>query len=172
MSEQIKTTAGCSDCMTIGSCLERGECRKEVLAQRPKAAISIRAPWWWLILHGGKDVENRDWPTRYRGLVYIHASKWFNAEEVRDDFEFAKRIMAKTGATLPPVTLRDLRDAGGTLVGTAEIIDCVEQSDSPWFFGRYGFALAHVHPMIARIPCKGALGFFRPDLEATQNVQA
>jgi hypothetical protein len=137
----------------------------------PRAAISIRAPWWWLILHGGKDIENRDWLTKYRGLVYLHASKWFNAEEVRDDFEFAKRIIAETGAALPPVTLRDLRDSGGTLVGTAEITGCVEQSHSPWFFGRYGFIVAQARPLTRPISCKGALGFFRPDIEEMQHAE-
>lgn len=142
--------------------MDRAECRRDVLAERPKAAISIRAPWWWLILHGGKDIENRDWPTRYRGLVYIHASKWFVAEEVHADFGFAKEIAAKIGVALPPVTLRDLRDAGGMLVGKAEIVGCVESSESPWFFGKYGFVLTQARPMTPRIPCKGALGFFKP----------
>lgn len=30
-------------------------------------AISIRQPWAWLILNAGKDIENRDWPTNFRG---------------------------------------------------------------------------------------------------------
>lgn len=25
-------------------------------------AISVRQPWAWLIIHGGKDIENRDCP--------------------------------------------------------------------------------------------------------------
>ena len=35
--------------------------------------LSIRQPWAWLILHGGKDVENRNWATKVRGRVLIHA---------------------------------------------------------------------------------------------------
>ena len=37
-------------------------------------ALSIRQPWAWLILRAGKDVENRDWSTKVRGRVLIHAS--------------------------------------------------------------------------------------------------
>ena len=37
-------------------------------------ALSVRAPWWWAILHG-KPVENRDWHTNFRGVVLLHASK-------------------------------------------------------------------------------------------------
>ena len=37
--------------------------------------LSIRQPWAWLIVHGHKDVENREWATDYRGPLLIHASK-------------------------------------------------------------------------------------------------
>ena len=37
-------------------------------------ALSIRQPWAWLILHGGKDIENRTWATKLRGRVLIHAA--------------------------------------------------------------------------------------------------
>ena len=37
-------------------------------------ALSIRQPWAWLILNGGKDIENRSWPTKVRGRVLVHAS--------------------------------------------------------------------------------------------------
>jgi len=37
--------------------------------------ISIRQPWAALIVSGIKDVENRTWPTRYRGQLLIHASR-------------------------------------------------------------------------------------------------
>jgi hypothetical protein len=38
-------------------------------------ALSIRQPWAWLIVHGFKPVENRDWATDYRGPLAIHAGK-------------------------------------------------------------------------------------------------
>lgn len=126
-----------------------------------RKAISLRSPWWWFILRAGKNIENRDWPTRYRGPVLIHASKWFNVEEVRDDFMDARKI-AERCRTMPAATvsLRDLRTPGGCIVGRARIVDCVERSDSPWFFGRYGFVLADAEPLARPIPCKGALGLF------------
>ena len=36
-------------------------------------ALSIRQPWAWLIVNGYKDIENRDWPTVFRGRMLIHA---------------------------------------------------------------------------------------------------
>lgn len=36
-------------------------------------ALSIRQPWAWLIVNGHKDIENRDWPTNFRGRLLVHA---------------------------------------------------------------------------------------------------
>jgi len=47
-------------------------------------AISIRQPWAWLIVNGYKDIENRSWPTKFRGRVLIHASKGMTRAEYDD----------------------------------------------------------------------------------------
>ena len=36
-------------------------------------ALSIKQPYPHHIFHNGKDVENRDWPTKGRGWFMIHA---------------------------------------------------------------------------------------------------
>lgn len=36
-------------------------------------ALSVRQPWAWAIVHGGKDVENRVQAWSYRGPLAIHA---------------------------------------------------------------------------------------------------
>lgn len=46
-------------------------------------ALSIRQPWAWLIVNGFKDIENRSWDTKYRGLVLIHASKGMTKDQYR-----------------------------------------------------------------------------------------
>lgn len=48
----------------------------------------------------------------------------------------------------------------GAIIGTAEIIDCVSESRSPWFMGNYGFVLKDVVALAEPIPCRGALGFW------------
>jgi hypothetical protein len=133
-------------------------------------ALSVRAPWWWAILYAGKDIENRDWATRYRGRVLVHASKWWKTEEVKADHEDAVDIHRKlTGEAVPESvhdkqawTWRRMRDTGGHIVGSVEIVDCVIQSASPWFFGEFGFVLRDPIAFAKPVPCKGALGFFRP----------
>jgi hypothetical protein len=37
-------------------------------------ALSVRQPWAWAIGRGHKRVGNRDWDTRFRGTLAIHAS--------------------------------------------------------------------------------------------------
>jgi hypothetical protein len=112
-------------------------------------ALSVRQPWAWLIVHGYKDVENRTWPTGFRGPVLIHAARRWTADE-RAQSEW----VGDTHGILVPERL----ELGG-IVGGCEI-DCVTASDSPWFQGRYGFVLRHQTPL-PFVPLRGKLGFFR-----------
>lgn len=127
-------------------------------------ALSIRAPWWWFILSAGKDIENRDWPTQYRGPVLIHASKWWKITDVTDDTRIAHQTAVDQGRLQQfgwaGTTYEDMRADGGCIVGRAEIVDCVSESDSPWFFGRYGFVLANPVTFGNTTPFKGSLGLF------------
>jgi hypothetical protein len=122
-------------------------------------ALSIRSPWWWFILHAGKDIENRDWSTRFRGTVLIHSSKRWQKDEIFDDLYFCDRV-ANTQVRDSPMLLAELRYGLGCIVGQVDIIDCVTKSDSPWFFGDYGFVLANPIAYAVPVPCRGALGFF------------
>jgi hypothetical protein len=46
----------------------------DVTQNRAMKILSIRQPWAYLITRGSKNIENRSWPTNYRGPVLIHAS--------------------------------------------------------------------------------------------------
>lgn len=122
-------------------------------------ALSIRQPWAWLILHAGKDIENRDWPTRFRGRILVHAGKGMT----RDEYENATGpLWARGGRTI------DLPEFGalvrGGIVGSVEIVDCVTASDSPWFNGHFGFVLRN--PLVLPFtPWRGQLGFFEVPFE-------
>lgn len=138
-------------------------------------ALSIRQPWASLILKAGKDIENRDWPTKFRGRVLIHAAKGMTHAEHEGAIDFAVhaiRARPKHGART--ITLRELGFAfdevrRGGIVGSVEIVDCVQASDSPWFVGRYGFVLRDPQPLPFR-PWKGQLGLFDVPDEATADL--
>ena len=120
-------------------------------ASLPRQALSIRQPWAWAIARAGKDMENRSWSTAYRGPVCIHAAAGMTAREYAE----ASAFMLSIGIETPR---KESLERGG-IVAVASIAACVSSSRSPWFFGRYGFALQDVRP-VPFIPCKGSLGFF------------
>jgi hypothetical protein len=125
-------------------------------------ALSVRQPWPWAMFFAGKGVENRDWPTKVLGRVLIHASKGMTHEEYEDFLDTAHVIRLRhpfpSGVALP--AFGELPRGG--IVGEAEIVDCVSESDSPWFFGKFGFVLRNAKPLPFR-PYKGRLGFFDVD---------
>lgn len=118
-------------------------------------------------MKAGKDIENRCWPTKVRGRVLIHAAKSMTRAEHEDAIDFAVHAIRATprdGSTSRIVTLRELGfefDAleRGGIIGSAEIVDCVTASDSPWFMGEFGFVLRDPKPL-PFTPWKGQLGFF------------
>jgi hypothetical protein len=119
------------------------------MADRPIKALSIMQPWAWLIVAGHKNVENRTWPTSFRGPVLTHAGKKADAHFMPPYWEWSH--------ITPPEAFNF-----GDIIGRAEIIDCTRDSVSEWFHGPYGFVLDNMEPMPFQ-PCRGALGFFVPD---------
>jgi hypothetical protein len=126
-------------------------------------ALSIRQPWAWLIVSGHKDVENRTWATNFRGRIYVHASKRLDRMSL---------IMITSGGMNINKEVRDAVSAKtswalGAIIGEIEIVDCVTQSDSPWFTGPYGFVTRSPELYKRPIPCRGKLGFFEADIPKT-----
>lgn len=118
-------------------------------------ALSIRQPWAWLIVHGGKDIENRSRRTHLRGRIYVHASQGMT----RDEYAMGDVMAAENGISLP--AFEDLKRGG--IIGSVEIIDCVDNHPSPWFFGPVGYLVANPEPTPFQ-PCRGFLNFFTPEL--------
>ncbi len=120
--------------------------------------ISIRQPWAWLVVNGYKDIENRSWRTKFRGRILIHAAKAMTDEEWLDAMLFATRR-----CQLPQSVVDNARDEvasqRGGIVGSVEIVDCVDGHRSPWFVGDYGFVLRDARKL-PFIPLRGALSIF------------
>lgn len=121
-------------------------------------AISIRQPWAWLIMHGGKDIENRSWRTAFRGKVLVHAAMGMT----RNEFIEAQAYVWNFNPELALEMDRRKLERGG-IIGEVEISNCVLRSVSPWFVGPWGFVLANPRPLPFRA-CRGALGFFAPSI--------
>lgn len=111
--------------------------------------LSVRQPWAWLIVHGHKDVENRTWPTRHRGDLLIHAGQVFD----QDGLAWVLHRFPELRPALPQ------QYPLGGVVGTCQLLGCVETSASRWFMGPYGFSLWGARPM-PFVPLRGRLGFW------------
>lgn len=127
-------------------------------------ALSIRQPWAWLIMHGGKTVENRNWSyvPKLRGRIYIHAAKGMTQDEYDCAKSFAERIWAERGEAHAFPAFDELKRGG--IIGTADITGYIDNepakmADHPWYLGTLGIELANPQPCEFR-PLKGMLGFF------------
>lgn len=110
--------------------------------------LSIKPPWAYAIIYGGKDIENRTWNTKFRGRFFIHCS-------LKPDNHAPKELWNYVPTDRP---------AFGGIIGSVELIDVVEKSDSKWFQGPKGFILKDPkeHKFV---PLKGKLGFFEMEIE-------
>ena len=117
-------------------------------------AISIRQPWAWLILNG-KDTENRDWYTSYRGPIAIHAAKGMTLAEYDDAVAFVRTFDPALAKRIP------MPDAlvRGAVIGRSELVACTRYSSSKWFQGKYGLVLVNTVPC-EPVYVKGALGLW------------
>lgn len=115
--------------------------------------LSILQPYAWLIVHGHKDIENREWRTNFRGRILIHAGKKYSRG---DHQEYAEEFSEDFDIDLPAFEHMQL----GGIVGSATITDCVREHPSRWkILGSWGFVMKdqRVRPFV---PYRGQLGIF------------
>ena len=110
--------------------------------------LTIRQPWASAIFVGGKDVENRKQRTHYRGRLWIQASV------------FASRTAPDRWGVLHDIWLPDEPLARGVILGSVELVDCVEDSDSVWALPGH-FQLLLRRPLLLKrpVPHSGSLTF-------------
>ena len=122
----------------------------------PKLALSVRQPWAWAIIAGHKPIENRSAGAirsgnMRPGRICLHAAKGLK----QDEFQWGHWRLAKHGVSCPrPETL-----PRGAIIGTIEVVEIIDWSDSEWFGGQLGLVLRDPVP-IEPIPAPGALGYF------------
>ncbi len=135
----------------------------------PELALTVRQPWALFILSPriGKDIENRTWPTRLRGRVWIHSSKGTTQREIADAINFAEM----TGTVDPEALSMPADSEFGAILGSVEIVDCVQRSDSPWFVGPNGFALRNPVRLVRPVQCRGALSFWRVPADVLEQIR-
>jgi hypothetical protein len=117
-------------------------------------AISVRQPWAHAIVHLGKDIENRSRRSHYRGPLLIHAGLNLTRDALMRGLGWIDDNVGPIWRETPTSLER------GGIVGIVDVVDCVEESDSPWFGGPFGLVLANPRPL-SFVPYKGQLGMFK-----------
>ena len=141
--------------------------------------LTVRQPWAWAIIHGGKDVENRvrNIAGSYRGSVAIHVAQ-ADADGAPESLWLDQANWYRARRPQPNKFAPAWSDRGA-IVGVVDLVD-VHASGECWGFDEDGERwcsawaepLAH-HLVLANhralddpIPYKGALGLRQLD-EAT-----
>lgn len=114
----------------------------EVVPGTTYRVLSIHPEWAWAIMFAGKDIENRDWPTSYRGRLLIHASMKKNPAEQQ---AYARQTICELSALRPSDLPAEFPRA--TILGSVELVDCVEDADSPWASGVFHWILRDPRPL-------------------------
>jgi hypothetical protein len=97
--------------------------------------------------------------------IYIHVSK--GEDKIDDVLEFC---VYKVGLPFASILMSySKRLPRGAIIGEIDLVDCIKvegwQPDiSPWLVGDYGYELKNPALYDKPIPCRGALGFFKPEV--------
>ena len=154
--------------------------------------LTVKQPWAWAIVHGGKDVENRVRSLGpYRGPVAIHAGLGWS-EQGAEDTEVIRAVVSDLNGwpasdlelwgadTIEP---DDWRFDHGAVIGVVDLTDVHPSADcwrKPWKWetadpvkgdycskwamdDHHHLVLANSRPLPRPIPATGRLGLWRPD---------
>lgn len=142
----------------------------------PTKAFSVRQPWAWAIVHGGKRIENRRSSSPWRKAIgqslWIHASGSMTPGEYSEALGF----MRESGLTIRVPRMTEL-ELGG-IVGRAKLVAVMSvesaryhlrrdgcDAELRWATGPFCLILREVEP-VEFVRCRGALGLFRPEVAA------
>ena len=124
-------------------------------------ALSGYPQWFWLLAKGWKDIENRNWATKYRGRVLLHASRHIDTD---CDEYIHERLSDRQWDEYSQM---DWRKIAGCIIGEVDIVDCVwvqnkglPATRSPWFTGIFGFVTANPVLYPESIPYRGQPSIF------------
>ena len=154
--------------------------------------LTVRQPWAWAIIHGGKDVENRvrNIAGDYRGPIAIHAGRAYDNQwdahplalimnHHEGVHEEPQPWRAHLGAIIGVVDLADVHMATPDDLGA---IRCQPKNRTPGAWrsvcsdwaqeANYHLELANPRPLDEPIPFRGALGLRRLDDTTTAQILA
>lgn len=149
--------------MSLSSCTLTTVGEKLLTVRQPWASCFFAVPM--------KVIENRRWPTKYRGRLWIHAAKEDDHRGVHHDS--VREALDPAGASIDdpaPVNLGALPH--GAVLGHVTVIDCHPANVCCFPWGEQSPGIFHLmvvdpHPLREPIPWTGKLGIWEaePTLE-------
>lgn len=115
--------------------------------------LNIAQPNAHNVMFNGKNIENRNMPSSFRGTIAIYASKTYNKDRFED------QPVKKEECTF------------GCIIGFVDIVDCITESEvknntKEWFHGPYGYVFENVVVLKAPVevlPPQGAVVWWTLD---------
>lgn len=153
-------------------------------------ALSLLQPWASFVASGQKTIENRlKWKTsNFRGWFLVHASLRPKRAYYNESLEWMSlRGLARwfgdkdNGA---PIVMPWEASEGpfGGIIGIANVYSAIypggvtkygfrhPNGKNPWYMGGFALYVQDARPL-PFIPCKGALGWFRPPADVVARVR-
>ncbi len=124
--------------------------------------LSIKEPYATLIKENKKMIETRSWKTKYRGELYIHASKSKLTKKEKNNLEIMQLIESI------PLNY-------GNIICKCQLVDCIymtkdyienmkkdhqEYICGEYKEGRYAWILENIKPLKKPIPAQGKLNIW------------
>ena len=124
--------------------------------------LSIKEPYATLIKENKKMIETRSWKTKYRGELYIHASKSKLTKKEKNNLEIMQLIEGI------PLNY-------GNIICKCQLVDCIymtkdyienmkkdhqEYICGEYKEGRYAWILENIKPLKKPIPAQGKLNIW------------
>lgn len=144
---------------------------------RTVKVLTVKQPWAFLLIAGLKDVENRNWPTNYRGELFIHASVeksfdwdaliWLMEQKRMGEFWTVIRhfgLILK--GELEKCKITKHHEEFGAILGSVNLTGCISNSTSPWAMpdSKFHWLVSDAKP-ITPIPARGSLSIWNYDME-------
>jgi hypothetical protein len=105
------------------------------LRRQKMKVLTVKNPWAFLIIHYGKNIENRTRKTNYRGRIAIHASLKSDEGAYQT---FSTSPIANKAFNAIRERRAEIEKLNGHIIGTVEIYNCTRPeltaaaNPSPW----------------------------------------
>lgn len=146
-------------------------------------ALTVQQPWAQCIAEGHKTIENRSARMAYRGPLAIHAGTRWSKRGGLDD-RAQRALWGRGGLDAGAVGFLGAALPMGAVIAVAELVDCHPDQGCcrPWGESEYAEAggrnrtavwhlvLDEVRRLAEPVPCRGALGLWRPPAEVVEAI--